>query len=193
MNELPWVWIGLRMSGLVAYGALWASMWFGLAVAARGAGGWLHPASATELHRQWSLAALAATGAHALATAASVWERGLEGELVMGVFAAGAMAAAGVSSAGERRLSPSAWRAVHALVFGAWVLATVHTFVAGSDTQLAGVRAALLGSVAALVGAFALRIATALQRPVDPAAGRAADPARVGTVAARPPPSEQPG
>ena len=174
ITEIPgWGW-GVRVTGLVAWGALWWAMLFGVAVSGKGAGGWLHVPSAAELHRQWATVGLVASVVHALATVVAP-EGGVPAWAVLvplvspvqrGVVAVGTLALWGfaalvVSSWTRPRWGPEVWRAVHALAFGAWVLALGHTFVGGTDLRNDLVRAVLLGASAVLFGAVAQRIVVA--------------------------------
>src|SRR5690606_40225915 len=65
--DRPVLWGVGRASGLLAYGALWLSMLFGLAVSSKGAGGLLPKKAMMDLHQQWTLSAVVATVVHVFA------------------------------------------------------------------------------------------------------------------------------
>lgn len=169
--DLPWVWWCIRVSGLVAYAALWLAMIFGVAVAGKGAGGWLHVPSAVELHRQWAWVALAGTGVHvvasvlapesgvpALAVLVPMVSPILRVVVTLGTLALWGLVALVASSFSRASLSPTAWRAIHALAFGAWVLSIAHTLLGGTDLANPVVFASVLGTAAVLVGATIQRV-----------------------------------
>lgn len=172
MSEtLPWLWWAVRASGLVALAALWFAMIFGVAISGKGAGGWLHVASAAELHRQWAFVALGATLVHAIASVAApeggipafavlvpMLSPTLRGAITMGTLGLWGLVALTATSLSRASLSPWVWRAVHALAFGAWVLSLAHTLFAGTDLVNPVVRAVVLATAAVLVGATAQRV-----------------------------------
>lgn len=59
--------------------------------------------------------------------------------------------------AGSVRLA-KAWRGIHALAYGGWLIAVVHGFAAGTDSSIGWVRAIYVACVAAVVGALASRL-----------------------------------
>jgi methionine sulfoxide reductase heme-binding subunit len=164
MSSLGWWWV--RSWGLVAYLALWATVWFGVATSSRGAGGWLHTPTVAALHRAWSLGVVVATALHvavvavdpashisALATVLPVGPA----PVALGVIAAWWVAALLATNA--RAVPRPVWRAVHASAFGAYLVALVHGLRAGTDQGSPVVRAVVLGTAAALLGAVLHRIA----------------------------------
>lgn len=173
---IPALWWAIRVSGLVAYGALWMSMAFGVYTAGRGAGGLVHLPSTAELHRQWSVVALAATLVHAVASVAGpevpplallvpLVSPTLRGAVTMGTLAAWALVALVASDRLRGRLSPFAWRAMHATAFAAWALGLAHALQAGTDLANTAVRAVLVASAVGLLAAFGHRVVLARAGP----------------------------
>ncbi len=182
--SLPFLWWACRVTGLVAYGALWFAMFFGVSVSAKGSGGWLHIASAAELHKQWAVVGLGAALVHALAAVLAP-EGGIPAMAVLvplvsptmrGVITVGTIAMWGfgglvVSSLTKASWRPEVWRALHALSFGAWVLAVAHTVLGGTDMAIWPVKAAVYATAAVLIGATAQRILVAMDNDGGAAKG----------------------
>lgn len=139
------IWYVARSSGIVAYALLSASVVVGILMAGKTRFTWPRFA-VEEVHR--SLAILTAVfvllhGATLLLD--SVMPTSLVQELVpftsgyrpfavgLGVAAAELMAAVGISNALRKRLPHRVWRRVHYLTLAAWVLATGHGLLAGTD------------------------------------------------------------
>ncbi len=171
MNELLW-WLG-RSGGLVAYVALWSTMVFGVALGARG-GGLLHAPTLLALHRAWSFAAVALTAAHVLAVVLSpaspvppvaavvpFASPRLTGPVALGTLAAWTLLLLVGTSLARARVAPWAWRAVHTLSAGGFVLALAHGVLTGPDQGSAWVRGLYVVTGSVLVGAVATRVALA--------------------------------
>jgi predicted ferric reductase len=65
-TERPLQWWAARATGFAAYGALAASMVFGLMVSSRGLDGAVARKTVTDYHQQWTLSALVLTVLHVL-------------------------------------------------------------------------------------------------------------------------------
>ena len=189
--SLPWFWYVVRVTGLLAWGGAWLSMFFGLLVSSRGAGGQVGVPASMELHRRWSLVTVGAAAVHALASVAapeggvpalavllplvSPTERVAVGLGTVSLWGFGALVA---SERLRAVLGPWGWRALHAGAFAAWIFALAHTLWIGTDLHNPVVRAVVLGSAASVGAAFLFRVAHSVAAP----AGRAA---RVGAGSAK--------
>lgn len=180
--ETPTLWYAGRATGFVSYVALWASMFTGSLVSARGIEGLLSRKWLMEFHQQWSLAALVSVMAHVSVLVAHTFsDITLAGALVpyasqvMRVpIALGAVAFWGlvliVGSSWLRVYIPYAWwRAIHALSFGMCILAFVHALQAGSDSLAWPVRILYAVTAALTVGAVVARFLVAAGRKTRPA------------------------
>jgi len=76
----------------------------------------------------------------------------------LGTLAFYLAAALVLSSYLQRRIGYKAWRMFHYAGFGAWVLALIHGFTAGSDTGLAGVQLMYWATAGAVVFVTAYRM-----------------------------------
>jgi predicted ferric reductase len=178
-------WVG-RASGLLAYGALWLSMLFGLAVSSKGAGGLLPKKAMMDLHQQWTLSAVVATVVHVFAlvfhaeSGVTPWaavipfaSQRLTGAVALGTVALFGMAVLVASSWLRTRIPYATWRGIHALAFGTMILALVHGWTAGTDTSAEAVRWLYIVTLAVLLGALTSRVGLALaarrQRGPSPA------------------------
>ncbi|MFN8639389.1 MAG: ferric reductase-like transmembrane domain-containing protein [Dehalococcoidia bacterium] len=135
-TEQPVLWWAGRASGFLAYLAMWLSMVFGTLVSAKSE--LLNKKLTMELHRQWSLAAVVATLVHVvvlvahpdsglslLAGVVPFFAERLTGGVAVGVFSLWGLVLVIGSSLLQRRMPYAAWRAIHALSFGAMLLALV--------------------------------------------------------------------
>ncbi len=175
-------WYVARATGLTAVTSLWLSMVFGLGLSGRGLGGWLPPAAAVHLHRYWSVLGTVATLAHALAATlapgsttppVSLLVPGLGADLpramALGTVATWMLVAVALSSAFRSRLSPGAWRTLHASALGAWVLGLAHAWRAGSDLDNPIARSMLVAATVTVPVLLGLR---ALSERRAPPSGR---------------------
>ena len=76
------------------------------------------------------------------------------------------------------RAGAATWRTLHGLAYGAWVIALVHGFMAGTDSGLGWVRLLYLGCLAAVPACLAVRLTPAA--PATPDARRPVSSAKVG-------------
>lgn len=167
---MPLMWWSIRALGLVAMISLWLGMMFGVLVSSKGLGV-VDSATALNLHKQQVLAASVATALHvllvvadthtdvpALAALVPMTSPILTGPISLGVLGLWSMIAILLSTALRERLSPIAWRAVHATAFGGFGVALAHGWTAGTDT---GLRNLYLVTGASLVAATAWRVIVA--------------------------------
>lgn len=174
-TTVPTLWWATRAFGFVSYVALWLAMLTGVLLSTQRLPKRLDRKVLFELHQQWTLAAVIATALHVLAVVthpdAGVGivgalipyaARELTGPIALGVFAFWGLALVAVSSWLRSRISSTAWRVIHTLAFGAFVVALAHSVTAGSDSAAPVVQwlYAVTGSVLAVF--VALRVASAL-------------------------------
>lgn len=175
---VPAMWWAARALGLLAMVALFLSVLFGMFVSERGGGGLLDKGAVIHLHGRWALAAEVATVGHVLAVVVDPWSgvtplaalvpatsATLTGPIALGTFAVWGLGLLVVTTAIGKKLSRTAWRAVHATAFGTFVLALVHGITAGSDLGSPVVRGLYLVTAALLVGAVAQRLLLAAGAP----------------------------
>lgn len=192
----PTFWIAARVTGMVAFGLMTATMLFGLLLAGRGRPGWARPADIVDLHKTLSLGALVMTGLHgvtlvldhavdisitALLVPGLVPYRPLWTSL--GVIAAWLALGVHVSFSLRKRIGPKTWRKLHYATYGAFALATAHGLAAGTDSGRPWAIAIYAGAVGSVAGATAWRIgvekrkAAARKRPPATAPAPAPAPA----------------
>lgn len=170
-EDVPAMWWTGRATGLLAYLALWLSALFGVLVCSRGVGGLLDRATALELHTRWSVAALVATTLHVLVIVADphsgvsplaalvpLASDKLTGPIALGTLALWGMATIGLTTALFKHLPRWLWRATHAVAFGTFVLALIHSVTAGTETTLPLVRGVYAGTAAVFAGAVIQRV-----------------------------------
>lgn len=174
--DAPLLWWASRASGFVAYIAFWACMLFGALLSARGGDGLIDRKIASDLHQEWTIAALIATAVHiitvilnahahvpALAAVIPYASLSLRGAIALGTIGTWGLAVIAASSWLRARLAYNAWRVIHALSFGAFVLALAHSVTAGTDTSLPAARWLYAGTIGILTAGIGLRIAAALE------------------------------
>jgi sulfoxide reductase heme-binding subunit YedZ len=172
----PGVWYFARSAGIVAYLLLSSSVLLGVLMAGRSTFSW--PKFAVEeVHR--FLAIL--TGVFIVLHGGSllldrVVPISLGEELVpftspyrplavgLGICAMELIAAVGVTNALRKRLPYTAWRKVHYLTLPAWLLASLHGVLAGTDAGDPWFAAIAAGSFAAVVIAAFTRFSASAAR-----------------------------
>jgi predicted ferric reductase len=170
----PILWWAARAFGFVSYVALWCAMATGLLMSSPRFLARLDRKVVFELHQQWTLSAILATALHVLAVvshepsgigivAALVpyASEQLTGPLALGVLAFWGLAVLAATSWLRPHVPYGAWRGIHALAFGAFVLGLAHSVSAGTDTGYVVVRWLYAASGAALAAGTAARIASA--------------------------------
>jgi ferredoxin-NADP reductase/DMSO/TMAO reductase YedYZ heme-binding membrane subunit len=187
-------WYLARASGLLAWGLLGAAVLGGLTMSARVAAGGTRPWT-QGLHEFLGVLAVVFTAIHlACARATSQLGIGLLQLLVpftraanplaqgCGVLAAYLLAAVMLTSWARPLLPWWCWRGLHLLAFPLFLLACVHTVLAGSDTAQPPLRWAGLGTGVVLLTLVVLRVRRSRPQPV-PSPVPAAIPPPVGGVA----------
>lgn len=180
-SETPLLWYAGRATGFVSYIALWASLFTGALVSARGVEGLISRRWLMEFHQQWTIAALLAVVAHVVVLVAhSFSDITLVGALVpyassamrmqiaLGTVAFWGLVLIAMSSWLRSRIPYGWWRSVHALSFGMCILAFAHALQAGSDALAWPVRALYLTTAALAVGAVVARVLVAAGRRARP-------------------------
>lgn len=172
--DQPLLWWAGRAFGFLAFVALALSVVFGTLVSARG-GGLISSKWATDLHQQWTLAAMIATVAHVAVlvlhaeSGVTPWaalvpfaSARLTGPIALGTVALLGLVLVTVSSWLRRAIPYTAWRAIHGLAFGVAVLALAHSVTAGTDTNTPAAAVLYVASTAAVLGAVSVRLLRAL-------------------------------
>jgi len=175
----PTFWLVARASGLTAYVLLTASVLAGLVLKSRPFGRALKPTSVTDVHRFLALLALGAAGLHGVTLMLDRTVRmPVAGLLVpgaspyrptavaLGVVAAELAALIVVSFSVRRRIGVRNWRRLHWATYAAFLAATAHGLLAGTDSAQPWARSVYLGAVAAVVFATAWRALAVPARPV---------------------------
>ena len=188
-------WLIVRASGLVAYGLLAAASIWGLLLSNRLLGRKVPSRALTFTHEGLSLGALLALATHLgfvaadhylafgwlelLVPGAASWRPPAS---ALGVTAAWSAVVVGSSFYGKRLIGQRAWRYLHYGSFGAFVAATAHGVMAGSDTTHPAVLALYLSSALSVLVLLVARITLASERPAS--RGRRAPAEPSGELAA---------
>ncbi len=141
-------WYMARVSGVIAYLLLWASVMWGLMLTNKVLKGVLKPLVTFELHQFLSVLSLAFSGFHAfillgdryiafdvaalLIPFKSTYEPLWVG---LGILSFYLMAILIVSFYFKKRMGHKVWRLLHYASFLGWVMVTFHGLMAGSDTR----------------------------------------------------------
>ncbi len=192
MRHDPTFWIIARSAGLTAYVLLTASMLAGLTLKTRVLGRVVKPSAITDVHRALALAGLGALVLHGIALVLDATVRVTLFALLIpglvdyrtwwvgaGVIAGELMALVTASFWARKRIGVRVWRSLHWLSYAAFLLASAHGLMAGSDTGrpwTLTIYASALGSVTLATGW------RALGRPTKAAVARAAERRRASTV-----------
>lgn len=147
MNEKLW-WYVARSSGIVAWGLVAASVFWGLFLSTRVLSKRPTPAWLLDLHRFLGGTSIVFTAVHLVALVAdsyahfdivdllvpmaSEWK---PGPVAWGVVGFYLLVAIEITSVFMRRIPRKWWRAVHSTSFLLFILSTVHAFAAGSDRR----------------------------------------------------------
>lgn len=192
ITAVPWTWLGIRASGVVAWGLLTAVMVWGLLVRTRILGRFAAPARVLDLHRWLGAVALAFLALHLglllidpavhftvpqlLVPGLAPWQ---PFAVALGTLALWAMIPASLLGRllPRMRATGATWfRRAHLVAYAAWPLATAHYVLAGTDARAEW-------STAALVAGSALLVVALLARAVAPELSRAtAKPRPVATT-----------
>jgi sulfoxide reductase heme-binding subunit YedZ len=172
----PTVWYTARSAGIIAYLLLSASVVLGLSMSARAAFRWPRFA-VEEVHRFLTIVTAVFITVHGVSLLLDkVSPISLGQELVpftspyrplavgLGICAMELIAAVGVTNALRKRLPYTAWRKVHYLTLPAWLLASLHGVLAGTDAGDPWFAAIAAGSFAAVVIAAFTRFSASAAR-----------------------------
>jgi sulfoxide reductase heme-binding subunit YedZ len=184
-------WLASRAAGIVGFIALGVVAVLGLVSALK----LVRPATAARLrpwHERLALTGLGCIAAHGLLLLGDTYLRpGLAGILIpfqmgyrplwtgLGIIAAYALAAFGLSFYQRRRIGARRWRSAHRFASIAFVLGGIHALMAGTDARSPLLLAIILGFgavVGSLVAARVLGLRARAKRPRSAARGVAAGP-----------------
>lgn len=166
-------WLG-RATGVLAYGALWLSTFFGVLVSSKGAGGLLERGTIIDLHRGWSSMALAATVLHILLIIANThsgvnplaailpqMSTVMTGAITLGTVSFWGILAISLSTTFMNRIPNIVWRGIHASAFGTYVLALSHSLLSRPETNPNWGWSLYISTSALLLGAVIQRLLVA--------------------------------
>jgi len=171
-------WYLSRASGLVAYALVWLSMMAGLSMTNRWARIWPGGPLVFDLHQHTAVVGLAFALFHAMVLLGDRYLDASAGQLVvpfavpneraawigLGQIALWALVPVALSFYVRKRIGQRTWRLIHFASFSVFTLALAHGVLAGTDTQVAWVRAAYVATGGAVLLAAGRRLATA-KRP----------------------------
>src|ERR1019366_418833 len=178
VNASTPLWYTTRATGLVALVLLTASMALGILTSVRYQRPGLPRFVTAGLHKNFSLLALAFTGAHIITTLADSYvpirlqdvvipfiSRYRPLWLGLGAIAFDLMLALTVTSIVRARMSYRTWRAVHWSAYLCWPVAVLHGLGTGSDTTVRWGLVLTLACVGMMTALAAWRLALASGRP----------------------------
>jgi DMSO/TMAO reductase YedYZ heme-binding membrane subunit len=165
-------WYTARSGGIVAWALLGASVLWGLALSTKAFGKRPRPNWLLDLHRFLGGAAVVFTGVHVasivldsfvafgpsevLVPFASTYRPAAVAWGVVGLYL---LLAVEITSLLRSRLSKWAWRAVHLSSFPLFLVATVHSLTAGTDSETMPLRVGVLSVTVAVIALTAVRVA----------------------------------
>ncbi|SDO47813.1 Ferric reductase like transmembrane component [Nakamurella panacisegetis] len=166
------LWYASRATGAVSLVLFSAVMVLGILTAGRKGSSFLPRAAVLRLHRSLTITSMAFLAIHivtaisdgyvslsfldAILPFRSAWEPMWIG---LGTVAVDLMLAVGITSALRRRLSPSAWKAVHLSSYAMWPIAVLHGFgTSGGDGTSPWMIILDIVCIAGVLGALAVRL-----------------------------------
>lgn len=192
MRHDPTFWILARSAGLTAYLLLTASMVAGLTLKSRVLGKAIRPAAITDVHKTLAVAGLGALALHGVAlvldatvevTPLALLVPGLVDYRTwwvgVGVVAGELMAIVTASFWVRKRIGTRVWRRLHWAAYAAFLLATGHGLMAGSDSDRPWAMAIYAGAAGAVALGTAWRALGTPPRSSDRPRRTHAAPARV--------------
>lgn len=200
MDEKLW-WYLARAGGLTAWWLLCLAVLWGLLLSTRVLGDRAVPGWLLDLHRMLGGLAVTFTGLHMLGLYFDEWagfgwsellvpmeSEYRPGAVAWGIVGLYLMVAIEITSLLKRRIPDALWRWVHRSAFVVFVLATLHTFTAGTDGGSLWVRSGAIAVAVGFVFLLVYRLSTGRRprepRPAVPAADAAASgPANVAANA----------
>lgn len=178
MADLPWTWIGIRGTGVMAWGLLTAVVLWGILLRTRVLGRLAAPMKLLDLHRWIGALALTFLAGHLvlllvdpavrftvpqlLIPGIAPWQPVAVAFGVLAMWAMVPVSLLGRLSVRLRRTGNTWFKRAHLVSYAAWPLATAHYVLAGSD-------ALSEWSIALLIAGSALLIAGLVARAFAPA------------------------
>ena len=170
MNSKVW-WYVERSGGIVAWVLLALSVLWGLALSTKVFGKRPRPNWLLDLHRFLGGLSVVFTAVHVIAIVfdsfvnitivnvlvpfTGTWK---PGAVAWGIVTMYALVAVEITSLLRKRLSKTAWRAIHYLSFPLFATATIHVLTAGTDRRTVLLRALVVSGVLVTSVLTALRI-----------------------------------
>ncbi len=171
MRAGPVFWFASRAFGIVAYVALTLEVLLGLGASTGHFDRVLGRGRVTELHRWLSAIVLATVAMHAIVL---LGDKTVDFSLVdllvpfrgpyrqvavgLGILGGYALLTLHVSHALRKRIGQGAWRRLHYVSFAAFVLASLHGILAGSDASKLGLKTLYVGAALLVTGLTFLRL-----------------------------------
>ncbi len=168
-----------RSAGLVSYWMLWSSVLLGVAVSSRLFDGWLHRGWVFEFHRFFSLLVLLVIVFHALIMLPDPYAGFTLRELLipfqshlrntamsLGIIALYGAAFLSATFYVRGLIGQRAWRLLHYLTFGVYVLALAHGLLNGTDSGDTFVRDSYALSVVIILFCVFYRLLAGRPAPV---------------------------
>jgi len=181
-SSSQWLWFVSRGSGLILLALFSTVVALGVATRTGSAPRTWHRFTVAELHRSFSLFAVALLILHVVTAIADPyvsigwWATVIPfvshykaAALGLGTLAVDFGAAVIITSLLRHRLGFKAWRAVHWLAYLAWPVAFIHSLRAGNDLGLAWVYTVEWGSAALVATALAARVLYTARPSASPA------------------------
>ncbi len=180
MTSQTW-WYLARSGGIVAWGMLALSVFWGLALSSRFLGKRPKPNWMLDLHRFLGGLAVIFTAVHVIALIGDSYVSFGPADVLIpfassyhpaavawGVLSMYLLLAVQVTSMLRRKLSKRVWKAVHFLSFPLFAFSTIHLLLVGTDRSTALLRYGSLLTAAGIIVATVIRIVQADSEPQRP-------------------------